>query len=242
MSEEVAKEQPDLLTVESSAQMPCYFLGLTLKNVRSFSLPQFLDLSDGQGHPIQWTIMLGDNGSGKTTLLQSLAAMVPRTIQRASGTDEKNKHYPYVPDILLSYPRKEEYRTFVTGWRCRDEYIRSHDVWCKTGLKRRQFSQAQRVGWPRGQGGSADGYPVVIENFLFMAMEQQGVLVSLLFRRPGGVTRVLLFSTRIVPFLTRKNGCCKRTMRLRRAKIPRQTKGFDASKRYLSGYYRMSVN
>lgn len=49
-----------------------YFLSLEIENVRSFSKKQILDLSDGQGKPAQWTVLLGENGTGKTTLLQLL--------------------------------------------------------------------------------------------------------------------------------------------------------------------------
>lgn len=51
-----------------------YFLSLTVENVRCFSEKQKLDLSDSNGRPRQWTILLGNNGTGKTTLLQLLAA------------------------------------------------------------------------------------------------------------------------------------------------------------------------
>jgi predicted ATP-binding protein involved in virulence len=50
-----------------------YFLSITLENVRCFSEKQTLDLSDGNGKPVQWTILLGNNGIGKTTVLQALA-------------------------------------------------------------------------------------------------------------------------------------------------------------------------
>jgi hypothetical protein len=49
-----------------------YFLSLELENVRCFSEKQVLDLSDGQGRPARWTILLGENGTGKTTALQLL--------------------------------------------------------------------------------------------------------------------------------------------------------------------------
>lgn len=62
---------------QESALLPAYFLSLRLKNVRSFGAQQTLDLSNGAGHPAQWTIILGDNGVGKTTLLQSLVAITP---------------------------------------------------------------------------------------------------------------------------------------------------------------------
>jgi energy-coupling factor transporter ATP-binding protein EcfA2 len=50
-----------------------YFISLELENVRCFSVSQKLDLSDGEGRPRQWTILLGENGTGKTTILQFLA-------------------------------------------------------------------------------------------------------------------------------------------------------------------------
>jgi hypothetical protein len=49
-----------------------YFLSLSLENIRCFGPKQTLDLSDGDGKPARWTIILGINGTGKTTLLQSL--------------------------------------------------------------------------------------------------------------------------------------------------------------------------
>ena len=54
-------------------RLPAYFLSLSLENVRCFGPKQTLDLSDGNGKPAPWTIILGLNGTGKTTLLQSLA-------------------------------------------------------------------------------------------------------------------------------------------------------------------------
>ena len=57
--------------------VPAYFLSLTIENVRCFGSMQTLDLSNGQGRPTQWAIILGDNGFGKTTLLRSLVAVTP---------------------------------------------------------------------------------------------------------------------------------------------------------------------
>jgi energy-coupling factor transporter ATP-binding protein EcfA2 len=59
---------------------PAYFLSLELENVLCFKTPQKLDLSDENGLPAQWTVILGDNGVGKTTLLRCLAEMEPRPL------------------------------------------------------------------------------------------------------------------------------------------------------------------
>jgi predicted ATP-binding protein involved in virulence len=52
-----------------------YFLSLEVEDVLCFKDRQVLDLTDGEGKPKQWTVILGDNGVGKTTLLRCLAGM-----------------------------------------------------------------------------------------------------------------------------------------------------------------------
>lgn len=69
-----------------------YFTSIEVENIKCFGKRQTLNLSDANGHPSRWTIILGDNGIGKTTLLQSLIWM--RTVEAppASGSgDRKNK-------------------------------------------------------------------------------------------------------------------------------------------------------
>src|SRR5262245_7572891 len=69
----------------NGAERPAaYFLSLTVENVRCFGPKQTLDLSDGNGCPAQWTIILGENGVGKTTLLQCLVASFPTSIPEFS--------------------------------------------------------------------------------------------------------------------------------------------------------------
>jgi energy-coupling factor transporter ATP-binding protein EcfA2 len=91
------------------ADYQIYFKRLTLTNVRSFGDEQELDLTDPDGRPARWTLILGDNGVGKTTLLQCLASMCPvlaagepsETADSASG-DTLNAPVPtFVEPALL---------------------------------------------------------------------------------------------------------------------------------------------
>ncbi len=63
-----------------------YFRSLTVRNIRCFGPEQQLDLTDNEGHPVQWTVLLGDNGVGKTTLLQCFAGLEPIEIDESYGT------------------------------------------------------------------------------------------------------------------------------------------------------------
>ena len=82
---------------------PTYFLSLTLENYRSFGPKQTLDLSDGNGRPAPWTVILGDNGTGKTSLLRKLVDMVPR-----ERRGDRRKYELPVPRVGLGSPFEEE--------------------------------------------------------------------------------------------------------------------------------------
>jgi energy-coupling factor transporter ATP-binding protein EcfA2 len=142
MSDNPVNVQPGLLAVELQTDAPCYFLELKVENVRSFGIPQTLDLSDGKGRPAQWVILLGDNGAGKTTLLQCLAAMIPCQFEpRFRDPDFKR----YAPEIFLN-PGDEKYRNFLRAGS--KELTISIGLECGTKLETRdpQFQKYGKTG------------------------------------------------------------------------------------------------
>lgn len=99
VSEKSGKYQPQ-------TPPPAYFLNLTLTNVRCFGEEQTLDLSDGNGRPARWTVILGENGTGKTTLLQCLAMMEPVDAQTGlSPLGTENGDPGVIPKAAAGYNR-----------------------------------------------------------------------------------------------------------------------------------------
>ena len=100
-----------------------YFKSLSLTNVRSFGEMQQLDMTDADGRPAQWTLILGDNGVGKTTLLQCLASMRP--IPSVSGNENTSTTTPasVAPALLQS-----ENSNLVALARIGEHEVRLHAV------------------------------------------------------------------------------------------------------------------
>ena len=71
-----------------------------MERVLCFKDRQTLNLSDSNGNPAQWTVILGDNGVGKTTLLRCLAGM--ETTFSPFSTEENKVFLPLLPDAYLS--------------------------------------------------------------------------------------------------------------------------------------------
>lgn len=59
------------------ARRAVFLTRLTLQNVKSFQGEHTFELTDDNGRPARWTLILGDNGVGKTTLLECLAHLAP---------------------------------------------------------------------------------------------------------------------------------------------------------------------
>ncbi len=75
-----------------------YFTSLTIENVKCFKGRHTIDLSDGEGKPAQWTVILGNNNTGKTTLLKCLAGLQP--VESKSVDLNEKSWTPYAFDKL----------------------------------------------------------------------------------------------------------------------------------------------
>ena len=101
----------DILCYESnmkSKNTPVYFTKLELENIRSFGELQCLDLMDGEGKPVQWTLILGENGVGKTTLLQCLVRMRPKFNEQSDDGREN-------PNLVEPELNQEEVNSVLKG-------------------------------------------------------------------------------------------------------------------------------
>ena len=70
------KQSPEKRTPKrkSTRRQATYFLSLSVKNLRCFGAEeQTLDLTNENGGPAHWTVILGNNATGKTTLLTCLS-------------------------------------------------------------------------------------------------------------------------------------------------------------------------
>ena len=86
------------MNINPTEQNPpaAYFASLTIENVKCFKGEHTIDLSDGNGKPAIWTVILGNNNTGKTTLLRCLADLEPIKKQ-------------YIPIPIVNFNKDEKY-------------------------------------------------------------------------------------------------------------------------------------
>src|SRR3954468_13998371 len=87
-----------------------YFLSLSLENVRCFGPKQTLDLSDGNGKPARWTIILGVNGTGKTTILQSFVGFERIPIPLTTPQETRFRFYSFPEGVKESFQRRGHFK------------------------------------------------------------------------------------------------------------------------------------
>lgn len=81
-----------------------YFGSLTIENVKCFKGEHTIDLSDGNGNPAMWTVILGNNNTGKTTLLRCLADLEPIKKGFSPTTNfDFNKEEKYTPSNVFDF-------------------------------------------------------------------------------------------------------------------------------------------
>jgi predicted ATP-binding protein involved in virulence len=96
-----SNESPEISSV--------YFLSLEVENVLCFKDKQVLNLTDKNGNPAQWTVVLGDNGVGKTTLLRCLAGMEVEKFDVGEHLENRA-----VPLLFMPYSHISKWQDFST--------------------------------------------------------------------------------------------------------------------------------
>jgi predicted ATP-binding protein involved in virulence len=91
---------------------PVYLLSMEVEDLLCFMEKQTLNLSNKDGHPAQWTVILGNNGVGKTTLLRCLAGMETRPVVYeksflVDGVEKFEEEKDFEPMLWQSYNLEE---------------------------------------------------------------------------------------------------------------------------------------
>jgi hypothetical protein len=91
---------------------PVYLLSMEVEDLLCFKERQTLNLSNNDGHPAQWTVILGNNGVGKTTLLRCLAGMEMRPVAYeksflGDGVEKFEEEIDFEPMLWNSYDFEE---------------------------------------------------------------------------------------------------------------------------------------
>ncbi len=98
---------------------PVYLLSMEVEDLLCFKERQTLNLSNKDGHPAQWTVILGNNGVGKTTLLRCLAGMEMRP---------EIYEYPIVVDGVEKFEEAKEFQPML--WNFYD----FEEIWEEIGI------------------------------------------------------------------------------------------------------------
>lgn len=108
-------------TDETELPKEAYFLSLTVENLRCFGDRQTLDLSDGNGNPSMWNVILGENGTGKTSILWFLTELSPRPYEKNEtnntvGTNlyESIKHSSSSLGVINITPKEDPQKSLLS--------------------------------------------------------------------------------------------------------------------------------
>jgi len=106
-------------TASKNEDPPVYLLSMEVEDLLCFKERQTLNLSNKDGHPAQWTVILGNNGVGKTTLLRCLAGMEMRL---------EMYEYPIVVDGVEKFEEVKEFQPML--WNFYD----FEEIWEEIGI------------------------------------------------------------------------------------------------------------
>ncbi len=119
---------------------PAYFGSLTIENVKCFKSEQTINLSDKNGNPALWTVILGNSNTGKTTLLRCLASLEAVNLEHKSlavpenlfspkcfGKDNMELKEGYYVNSSILFESKIENNYIYT--KLKDDWGYEYDVW-----------------------------------------------------------------------------------------------------------------
>lgn len=74
--------------LDTDVPVAFYFKSLTIRDVKCFLGEHRIDLTDGEGLPAQWTVILGNNNTGKTTILKCLASLEATKLEGSKAMED----------------------------------------------------------------------------------------------------------------------------------------------------------
>jgi predicted ATP-binding protein involved in virulence len=109
---------------------PAYFGSLTIENVKCFKGKHTIDLSDKNGNPALWTVILGNNNTGKTTLLRCLAILEPEIIEEKIVSPKRRRVDKFqigsegkVSSRILIEEEQNKYAELENDWYYENELV-----------------------------------------------------------------------------------------------------------------------
>lgn len=80
---------------EEENSQAVYFKSLTIEGINCFKSEQTINLTDAEGNPAMWTVILGNNNTGKTTLLKCLASLkTDQNPKKGLNSPNSNNTFP----------------------------------------------------------------------------------------------------------------------------------------------------
>lgn len=121
------------MSAENTDKKPfAYFKSLDIENIKCFKGKHHIDLTDKDGKPAKWTVIMGNNGTGKTTVLRCLADLEPEFLH-VNLEDDDDKDYIIYETLLLDrnlYPEfsREKFQLELKWADLKGEYLFNTEI------------------------------------------------------------------------------------------------------------------